>query len=88
MVESRWIPFGGGRYVEEGGQRCEEEAGSEELRMESGEDSRVEEPRVACLEKLQIYLTKEDGPISDEIQDVLGKYMDVGLIVEEWYTDN
>lgn len=55
----------------------------EELRMESGEDLRVEEPRVARLEKLQIYLTKEDGPISDEIQDVLGQYVDEGLIVEE-----
>ena len=73
MVESRWIPFGGGRYVEEGGRRCEEEAGGiceEELRVESCEDLRVEEPRVACLEQLQLYLTKEDGPISDEIQDV------------------
>lgn len=90
MVQSCWIPSGGGRRVEEGGQRCEEEAGGtfeEELRVKSGEELRMEEPQVACLKKLQIYLTKKDGPIRDEIHDVLGEYVNEGLIVEERCAD-
>jgi hypothetical protein len=45
---------------------------------------RVEEGRGSTrLEKLHVYLTKEDKHISDKIQDVLTECMDDGLIFEE-----